>query len=143
MDKLKTEIFVVCDYAMVSREQKLSIIDIFDHFSVKKVPFIWPRMVYVIAVLTGGVGIINEKYNLKLSVVTPTGKLESLGKDINIKAGLGGANFICELADFSLPEFGLYKIILSYERKVIGSLDLQVYKLIKDKNVQKNSHKHK
>ena len=67
MTKLTAEIFVLCDHASISQEQKLSIIGIFDQFFVANLPTSWPKM-FLVAVVSGEP---QKEYTLKLKLVPP------------------------------------------------------------------------
>ena len=113
---LKTEIFVLCDHATVSQDQKLSIIGIFDQFFVANLPTNWPKM-YLVAVVKGEAG---KEYSLTLKL-TPPQKVESTFPDKEFKITLGQngkANVMTELVNFPLAIVGVHKIQILNEKVV-------------------------
>lgn len=126
MDKLSTEIFVLCDLASVSQEQKLSIIGIFDQFFVANLPTQWPRM-FLVAVLRGQP---QKEYPLNLKIVPPT-QTEQKFPDREIKVTLGQngkANLVTELVNFPLPAAGVYRVQLASDGQAVGQLEFKVNK---------------
>jgi len=126
MAKLQTEIFVLCDHAIVSQEQKLSVIGIFDQFFVANLPASWPRM-FLVAVLKGEP---SQEYSLKLRLVPPQ-KMEPEFPDKELKLRLGqngNANLLTELVNFPLPHAGLYKFEILTDNQKVGELEFKVNK---------------
>lgn len=126
MSELTCEIFVLCDHASISQEQKLSIIGIFDHFFVSNLPTAWPKM-YLVAVLKGEA---NHEYPLVLKLTPPTPTSQKF-PDRNIKLTLGAngkANLMTELVNFPLEVTGSHKIQLYKEKDRIGELEFKVNK---------------
>jgi len=126
VDKLQTEIFVLCDLATVSQEQKLSVIGIFDQFFVANLPTSWPRM-FLVAVLKGEPG---REYPLTLKL-TPQQETEQKFPDREIKVTLGQngkANLMTELVNFPLPVAGTYKIELLSDKNSVSQLEFKVNK---------------
>lgn len=130
MSDVKADIFVLCDHASISQEQKLSIIGIFDNFFVANIPATWPRM-YLVAVLKGEP---DKEYNLKLKIVPPKGAQASFPeKDLTLKFGPGGkTNFMTEMINFQLPAPGKFKIQLLNAAKTVGELEFTVTKRVTD-----------
>ena len=126
MTKLSTEIFVLCDYATVSQEQKLSLIGIFDQFFVANLPTSWPRM-FLVAVLKGDPG---TEYPLTLKLIPPE-KTEQEFPDREIKVTLGQngkANLMTELVNLPLPLAGIYRVELASKEEKISQLEFRVNK---------------
>ena len=126
MTNIKTEIFVLCDYATISREQKLSILGIFDQFFVENIPSSWAKM-FLVAVLKGEA---NTEYNLTLKMIPPT-KTDQNFPDKQLKVTLGPngkANLVTELVNFPLPVAGAYKIQITDKEKTVGELEFKVNK---------------
>src|SRR3989344_9350085 len=100
MANLSTDIFVLCDHASVSQEQKLSIIGIFDQFFVANLPTFWPKM-YLVAVVRGEA---SEEYDLTLKLTAPEKTQDQFpDKEFKIKLGQNGkANVMTELVNFPL-----------------------------------------
>jgi len=126
MAKLTTDIFVLCDHASVSQEQKLSIIGIFDQFFVKNLPTAWPKM-YLVAVVRGDAG---SEYPLNLKLVPPQ-KTETKfpDKEFKIKLGPNGkANVMTELVNFPLQVAGTHKVQIHNDKSLVGELEFKVNK---------------
>ena len=126
MASLKTDIFALCDYATVSREQKLSVIGIFDQFFVVNIPTNWPKM-FLVAVLSGEP---NREYNITLKIIPPA-KTEQTFPDKDLTVALaqnGRANLITELVNFPLPQAGTYKVEILEGKEKVGTLEFKVNK---------------
>ena len=126
MANIKTDLFVLCDYATVSREQKLSVIGIFDQFFVANIPTSWPKM-FLVAVLSGQSG---QEYPVILRIIPP-GPTEQKFPDKELKVTLGPngrANLITELVNFPLPLAGTYKVEIESEKQIVGELEFKVNK---------------
>lgn len=126
MASLTTDIFVLCDLATVSQEQKLSIIGIFDQFFVANLPTQWPR-VFLVAILSGEP---QKEYPLNLKIVPPQ-ETEQKFPDREIKMTLGQngrANLVTELVNFPLPAAGAYRVQLSSDGAAVGQLEFKVNK---------------
>lgn len=126
MAKLTTDIFVLCDHATVSQEQKLSIIGIFDQFFVKNLPTTWPKM-YLVAVVRGEP---NQEYPLTLKLVPPQkGEKDFENKEFKIKLGPNGkANVMTELVNFPISAAGAHKVQLISDKDKIGEIEFRVNK---------------
>ena len=134
MAKLATDLFVLCDYATVSQEQKLSIIGIFDQFFVANLPTNWPKM-YLVAVVRGEA---NQEYPLTLKLIPPASP--SLGgpqktensfpdKEFKIKLGTNGkANVMTELVNFPLSAAGVHKVQIYNGKILVSELEFRVNK---------------
>lgn len=119
---LEVELFVVCDNALISKENKLSIIGIFDHIVVERLPFNFPRMSLVVVVS----GQPQAQHSLHLKIVDPTGK-QITGLDMQVTLGVSGSsNLLSEITNFPLQIDGEYKIILSQNKKQLATKLLTV-----------------
>lgn len=125
MVKLATELFVLCDYASISQEQKLSVIGVFDQFFTANIPSVWPRM-FLVAVLKGDPG---KEYSLSLKLETPTPSDAFPQKELEIKLGNNGkANLITELVNFPLNETGVHAFQVMSGQEQVGNLEFNVTK---------------
>lgn len=126
MANLKTDIFALCDYATVSREQKLSVIGIFDQFFVANIPTNWPKM-FLVAVLSGEP---NHEYGITLKIIPPAKTEQNFpDKDLKVALGQNGrANLITELVNFPLPVAGTYKVEILEGKEKVGGLEFKVNK---------------
>ena len=126
MKSLATDLFVLCDYATVSREQKLSILGIFDQFFVANVPTNWPKM-FLVAVISGEP---DHEYSVTLKIIPPE-KTEQDFPDKELKVTLGNngkANLITELVNFPLPVPGVFKVQILSEKEKVSELEFRVNK---------------
>ena len=126
MAQLKAEIFTLCDYATVSREQKLSVIGIFDQFFIANVPTNWPKM-FLVAVISGEP---DHEYPITLKIIPPA-KTETDFPDKELKVTLGNngkANLITELVNFPLPLAGVFKVQIESDKEKISELEFRVNK---------------
>ena len=126
MAKLTTEIFVLCDHATVSQDQKLSIIGIFDQFFVANLPASWPKM-FLVAVLKGEPG---KEYPITFKLTPPAPTDQKLpDRELKVTLGTNGrANLITELVNFPLPQAGVYKVELESNSQQVGQLEFKVNK---------------
>ena len=126
MKDLTVDLFVLCDYASVSQEQKLSVIGIFDQFFVANLPASWPKM-YLVAVIKGEV---HSEYPLTLKLTPPKETDQKLpDRELKITLGANGkANIITELVNFPLPLAGVYQVQLLTESHIVGELEFRVNK---------------
>ena len=126
MAKLATDLFVLCDYATVSQEQKLSIIGIFDQFFVANLPTNWPKM-YLVAVVRGEA---NQEYPLTLKLIPPQKTENSFpDKEFKIKLGTNGkANVMTELVNFPLSAQGVHKVQIYNTKVLVSELEFRVNK---------------
>jgi hypothetical protein len=118
------EIFVLCDTALISRENKLSIIGIFDQIVLDKIPFNYPKITLV-AVVSGQP---QTEHSLQLEIKNPADQVIS---SVNLKVvlGVGGrSNIITELTNFPISSTGIYKTILSENKKLLATSELSVGK---------------
>lgn len=126
MAALAAEIFLLCDLASVSQENKLSIIGIFDRFNVADIPVNWPRM-FLVATLSGEP---QKEYTVKLKLIPP-GSVQSDFPDKQLQLAMGPngrSNLITELVNFPLKAVGLYKFAIVEGEKKIGELEFTVNK---------------
>ena len=126
MAKLTAELFVLCDHASVSQEQKLSIIGIFDQFFIANLPTAWPKM-YLVAVVKGQPG---QQYPLTLKLIPPARTDQNFpDKDFQITLGQNGkANVMTELVNFPLSSAGIHKIQLLSQKDQIAEILFKVNK---------------
>ncbi|MBI3342101.1 hypothetical protein HY024_03175 [Candidatus Curtissbacteria bacterium] len=125
MANLTTELFVLCDYASISQEQKLSVIGIFDQFFAANIPTTWPRM-FLVAVLKGEPG---KQYPLTLKLVSPAPDQNFPEKTVEVSLGNNGkANLLTELVNFPLNAPGVHKFEITTSNEVVGRLEFNVTK---------------
>src|SRR5690348_10787814 len=119
--KLHTEIITLCDYALISREGKLSINGIFDELRVQKFPGGIARAFFV-ATLRGKP---DTSYNLKIT--TESGKKVLNTLNLDVRTSLNGKNnIILELVNLGFEKEGDYKFTIYYDKDEVGSTQLKV-----------------
>lgn len=123
-EKLNLELLVLCDYALVSKENKLSILGTFDQIFVKKTPARHAKM-FVVGVLKGEP---DSRHTVKLTIKDSSGKNILPGQELKVNLGSNGrSNLITELGNLPLPLTGEYLIELSTSAGVIGKKEFSVY----------------
>ena len=119
--KLHTEIITLCDYALISREGKLSVSGIFDELRVQKFPGGISRAFFV-ATLRG-----NADTSYKLKISTENGKKVVNSLDIEVHTSLNGKNnIILELVNLGFEKEGEYKFVIYHGEDEVGSTQLKV-----------------
>jgi hypothetical protein len=114
---LHVEFLVLCDNALLSKDNKLSLIGIFDSIVTDSMPFNFPKMALV-AVVSGQP---HSTHDLFLIITSPEGKpIVSLNIKVTLGAS-GNSNLISDLANFPLETTGEYRISLSQNKKEITS----------------------
>src|SRR3989344_7870793 len=122
---MKVALLTLADHALISQEQKLSIIGIFNQFFVSNLPINWPRM-YLVAVLDGEP---NANYTVKLRLITPKKEDQEFTQNLTLRIGPNGkANVITELVNFPLSSAGTYKFQVLEEESKIGEFEFIVTK---------------
>jgi hypothetical protein len=123
---LKKELMVLCDYASISSDGKLSINGIFDQVKVEKFPGGLAR-VFVVATVKG---IPDTSYNLTLKVQY---KNQDMLPPRNIKTAPTGSNgknnIVVDLVGLGFPKEGDYEVKLYHGDAIIGMTELKVYRL--------------
>jgi Family of unknown function (DUF6941) len=119
--KLHTEIITLCDYALISREGKLSISGIFDELRVQKFPGGIARAFFV-ATLRGKE---DTSYKLKINTENGSKVLNSLNLEVHTSPN-GKNNIILELVNLGFEKEGEYKFVIYHEDSEVGSTQLNV-----------------
>jgi hypothetical protein len=119
--KLHTEIITLCDYALISREGKLSINGIFDELRVQQFPGGIARAFFV-ATLRGKA---DTTYQLKIT--TELGKKSINTLNLDIRTSLNGKNnIILELVNLGFEKEGDYRFTIYNSNDEVGSTQLKV-----------------
>lgn len=122
MKELQVHFMTFCDYAMVSQENKLSIIGIFDELRVKQLPGGLPSAAIVALVK----GEPDKSYTLTIkgdkgnkNVFPPL--------QVNFRTGISGStNMTININNMNFTEEGEYRFALIYEKKEIGYTSIKV-----------------
>ncbi len=121
----RMRIGVLCDHALFSKDDKLSIIGIFDRIMVPGVPVQHPHF-FVVAVFDMAPG----DYTVSLELLDPTGHsvLQEQGVEIPISVvGTGqSGNLVAELNMLPLEFAGRYDFNLSIGGERVGVITLHV-----------------
>ena len=127
MDKqnLQTELMVLCDYASVSREGKLSINGIFDELRNVKPPIILNG--FFVATVSGTP---NSSYKISLKAETGS-KNENIlpPMEMNFTTGPNGKHNMVIQIQAQLPHLGTYSFRLYEGSKAIGSREIKAIKV--------------
>jgi hypothetical protein len=119
---MKAKFLAFCDYASISKENKLSVMGIFDQVLVAKFPGGLSRAFFVATVE----GEQNKKFNLSLhgklgeKTIFPQIKIEGLTSEN------GKHNILLDLNGMMFPEEGVFEFYLTEGNKTIGSTELNV-----------------
>jgi|SRR3989344_7073328 len=123
MDKLRTEIITLANYADTSKDGKLSISGVFDEIFVDKFPAQFARG-FLVFTVSGGEP--NSQHELKVQIVGPKGE-SIINKEFSVTTGRKGkGNFIIQLVGMPLPSKGDYKISVSLGKRIIGETMLYI-----------------
>jgi hypothetical protein len=122
--KIELDFLITCDDAILSKENKLSLIGIFDQIFVKKFPSAHSKM-FVVGALRGNPG---SDYSVKLKIEDSSSKEVMPTQEIKNNFGPnGGSNIIAELGNLPLSRAGAYKISLIAGKEVLGTRELNVF----------------
>ncbi|HVA96806.1 MAG TPA: hypothetical protein VND99_04075 [Candidatus Acidoferrales bacterium] len=119
--KLHTEIITLCDYALISREGKLSINGIFDELRVQKFPGGIARAFFV-ATLRGKA---DTSYKLTIKTENGSKALNTLNLEVHTSMN-GKNNIILELVNLGFEKEGEYKFVIYDGKDEVGSTQLKV-----------------
>ncbi len=120
---LQTEIVALCDYAMVSKENKLTIAGIFDELRTIKPPAVLARG-FLVATVSGTPETaykltVELQHDRRKNIIPPT--------NVDIYTSTNGKNnIILELVGVTFPEEGKYNFRVYNEDISIGSTQLLV-----------------
>ena len=119
---LQLDLLVVCDQAFVSKENKLSLIGIFDQIFTDKLPFNYLKLA-IVAVIRGEP---NGNYSVRLEIKDPSGKTTPSPEFKFTLGSNGKTNLISEFGNLPLPLDGIYKVSLFVGKKAIGQTGFTV-----------------
>jgi len=109
-NKPTSEIFAICDYAMVDREGKMSIVGIFREMYADKIPS-YIHHFYVAASI---VGTPETAYDITVNFTSPNGKPTIRPQEVTVQIGLGGlTNLVTDIINLPLESTGQYTITLT------------------------------
>lgn len=122
-DALNLRFGVLCDYAMISGDGKLSIIGIFDHIGVMQLPVQHPRF-FIVAVLQGQA----SSNVVEMELVAPDGRSltrQEITIDPNAIAA-GSGNLIAEVTMLPFEAPGKYEFRVHADGEELGVMPLIV-----------------
>ena len=118
MKQLSLKFLTLCDYATVSQEGKLSIVGIFDRIFTEKTPSSFIRM-FIVAIIEGEP---SGKYEVELNIKDPLGKKVLTPMNLKIELSVTGrSNFITDVLNMPIPQFGEYSLEIKSGDKSLGS----------------------
>jgi len=123
--KLHAELITLCDYATISKDNKVSIIGIFDELRVTKFPGGIPRA-FLVATIHGEA---NKTHKLTIKceeIKTSKNLLNELNMEILVSPN-GKSNIIAELVNMGFEKEGTYRFIIYNGTEEVGSTQLTVF----------------
>jgi hypothetical protein len=139
MEKTKLELLTICDYAVVSQDNKLSIIGMFEQIFVANIPSQHPQM-FIVGILNGEAGRTEE---LTLEIKTPNGSDAIPPQKIPVTVGPNGkSNIIAGVGNLPLQETGFYKIKLTSNGRKLGEKEFGVFRSSDQANAPNSSKKY-
>lgn len=106
MSVLKLNRFETCDYAMISQENKLSLIGLFDRIFVQKLPVQHPSMCLVVS----AEGSAKSDHKVKLIINKPSGnKINEIVMSVKTNDA-GQLNIIANLNNVPITEQGILTV---------------------------------
>lgn len=127
MNELKVNFMSFCDYAMVSQENKFSIIGMFDELRVSQLPG-GLASAFLVAIVKG-----KPETTYAISVQGNKGEKTVFPPiTLDVRTGAGGvSNITINLTNMGFPEEGEYLFTITYEKKEIGVTKLKVINVAK------------
>lgn len=127
---MRVKYAMLADYAMLSRDNKISVIGIFDEINAPVLPFTMPQM-YVVVALEGEVSEIDQEFTLELLLWDPDGNsLFSLERHFTFAAKEPGQrpahNEIGAIGGLPFATAGPYSFIIRVNNEERERLVLQV-----------------
>ena len=132
MKNLQPKMITFCDYASISRENKLSIMGIFDEVRVTQLPGGIARAFFV-AVLAG-----EPEASYQLTVTGSVGK-KVVFPPIQINMQLspnGQSNIIVDLVNIGFPEEGTYDFVIQHNKEKVGATSINVIHVKQNQEVK-------
>ena len=134
-NNLKAELILLCDYALVSQDGKLSILGVFDELRTQEDVAVLSRG-FLVATISG-----NPSKTYTLSVKAETGQKKNNilpPLEITTQTGLNGkANILLEIQGVSFPQQGKYTFKIYNGNIEVGSKEMQVIKVKKNELKEK------
>ena len=133
MKELKTHIITLCDYAVISRDGKLSINGIFEELRAVNFPTGLARAFLVTTVE----GAPSSTYSLQVKMESDNKSIKTDGIlkpiNLNVQTGPNGkTNLVLELVNVGFPEEGEYLFKVYNQEKHLSTATLKVMQQDKD-----------
>lgn len=139
MDKTKLDLFTICDYAVISQDNKLSIIGMFDQIFVTQLPSQHPQL-FIVGILNGTPGKTEE---IVMTIKNPLGTDTIPPQQLTITTGPNAkANIIATINNLPINETGIYKVLLVGDGKTLGEKEFGVFRAKEQGKVPKSSNKY-
>lgn len=123
--KLTTELFTLCDHAIVSQDSKLSLIGLFSQIFVPRLPVRFPQF-HSVAILAGEP---EAAFKLSLTITSPDSRVV-YRQLINLKLGVHGrANLISKITNLNISTTGIYNITIKSNTNPIITKTFEVIKI--------------
>ncbi|HKC14595.1 MAG TPA: hypothetical protein VKC89_01360 [Patescibacteria group bacterium] len=120
--KLKTELMLLCDYAIIARDGKLSINGIFDEVRLQKLPGGLARAFFVATIQ----GQPRTSYKLELKFQYKDQNIMPPHNINTVETGSNGKNnIVVELMGVTFPKEGDYELKIYHGDDVIGTTTLK------------------
>ena len=120
---LSMRLGVLCDHALIGQDGKLSIIGIFDHIGVMRLPAQHPRF-FLVCVLQGP----TSANSVEMELIAPNGGVlmhESIPVDPE-QVSQGNGNLIAEITMLPLEQAGRYEFRILSAGRDLGHVGLNV-----------------
>ncbi len=127
MDKkinMITELFTICDMALIGQDNKLSVIGIFDEVRVKAFPGGIQRA-FLVGTVRAEPNTVYDKMTLRLEDSQANDVVPAMTPVLQVGPN-GKCNMVIELAGLSFKEPGKYTFALYNEKQTAGLLELNV-----------------
>jgi hypothetical protein len=119
---VKCDWAVLCDYAFLDASHKMCLIGVFDRIVSQSVPSVHHQAALALRL----VGNPNEKAQVRVEIVRPTGGvLAKLGGEA-VLGPTGSANLTLHFTGMPLPDFGIYAVNVYAGSELIRTLSLTV-----------------
>jgi len=128
---LETELILLCDYALISKEGKLSALGIFEELRTTNPTAVLAKG-FLVATLSGTP---NTAYKLNIKAEHKVEKRSILPPlEMGVQTGPNGrSNLLLELVGITFPKEGIYDFKILSEKEEVGSTQLTVIKMNNNK----------
>jgi hypothetical protein len=126
MKKLSCNLLLTCDQTILSKDNKISLIGIFDQIFLPEIPGNHPKMSLV--------GIVSGEpfsdHKLTINFKDPQDKLVYPDQEISVNLGsTGKSNLVAEFVNLPIQNLGLYTFSLYSGKTLLASTSLNISKV--------------